>query len=63
MKCAVPGCKRKSRGYFMGFPGKGGKKRFGYVCGIHDKLFGRQNLKQAGLTLEQAIAFEASGES
>ena len=58
MKCAVPTCKRESRGYFMGFPGKGGEYRLGYVCGTHDKLFGRQNLKAAGLTLGEAIEFE-----
>ena len=43
----------------MRFPIRGGIKGFGYVCGTHDRLFGRRNLiKLAGMTLEQAIEFE-----
>ena len=58
-KCAIPECNRRSRGYFMGWLDSQGVKHWGFVCGIHDKSFGRGNLKKyADMELEEAIVFE-----
>ena len=58
-KCAIPECDRRSKGYFMGWENVGEKKKWGYVCGTHDKFLGRSNLKKyADMELEEAIKFE-----
>lgn len=58
MKCELPGCKRRTRmRYLMSFK-VDGKKRFGYVCGTHDRVLGRQNLMATGMTLDKTIKFE-----
>lgn len=43
--------------FLMGWNNKNGK-HFGLVCATHDKKLGRLNLVKAGLSTEEAIAFD-----
>jgi len=62
MKCAYPGCNRKTAKYFMGWKDNQGNKKCGMVCATHDRLQGCKNLIEAGLTLSEAIDFEKEKE-
>ena len=56
-RCKYPGCHRASR-FFMCWNNKNGK-HFGLVCSTHDKLLGRTNLMDVGMSVQEAIAFES----
>jgi len=56
MICERPRCSQTAC-FFMGWKNKNGK-HFGFVCTACDEDLGRANLTNAGLTLEEAIAFE-----
>ena len=57
MDCAITTCKRKGK-YFMCWVNAEGDKVCGMVCAVHDRYFGRKNLIEAGMTKQEAIAFE-----
>ena len=63
MKCAYPGCHRKTAKYFMGWINSEGVKVWGLVCATHDRELGRKNLMEyAGMALQEAINFEKEKE-
>ena len=55
-RCQYHGCKR-SASYYMSWKEPDGK-RFGYVCASHDRMLGRKNLVNAGMTVDEAIDFD-----
>ena len=62
MKCAYPGCNRKTAKYFMGWKDNQGNKKWCMVCATHDRFLGCKNLIEAGLILSEAIDFEKEKE-
>ena len=54
--CDYPGCTKESK-FLMSWDNKNGKHS-GLVCATHDKELGRKNLMRAGMTFQEAIAFE-----
>jgi len=54
--CDYSECTRKPQ-FLMSWDNKNGK-HFGLVCATHDRFLGRRNLVEAGMPIDEAIAFE-----
>ena len=54
--CDYPQCSHEAQ-FLMGWDNKN-DKHFGQVCATHDRELGRRNLVNAGMPLNEAIAFE-----